>query len=414
MTGLCAPPILPLHPYHDFARKLSQPGLRGSVLEYVRWRRAARAASAAGREPPPFPAIGPLSVNLDLTTACNFACDHCVDWDALNSAARHDEAELRESIAELARRGLRSVILIGGGEPTVHPGFEGMVRYLKELRLQVAVVSNGSRNDRVAAVADALAAGDWVRLSLDAGTDATFQAMHRPRRPIALDAICRGAGEIKRRNPSVTLGFSFVIVWRGASRDGVPLVENVHEMEAAARVARDSGFDYISFKPCLTRAPEGAEVMDPGSAREQATVWARVRAGLAAARGLQDGGFRVIESANLQALLSGAWRGWTDQPRECHMQALRQVLSPLGVFNCPAHRGVERARIGPRGGWAGGGAAAVAGTVRLLREFDAHRECAEVTCLYHAVNWFLEDLVAGGAGLDAALPETADLGDDFL
>ena len=39
--------------------------------------------------------------------------------------------------------------MIGGGEPTLYPGFVPFVQFLKQLGLQVAVVSNGSRNDRI-------------------------------------------------------------------------------------------------------------------------------------------------------------------------------------------------------------------------------------------------------------------------
>src|SRR5690606_23766241 len=89
---------------------------------------------------------------------------------------------LRAQLGEMAARGLRSVILIGGGEPTLYPGFTDFVKYLKELRLQVAVVSNGSRNDKILEIAPYLEEGDWVRLSLDSGTNETFQRMHNPSR----------------------------------------------------------------------------------------------------------------------------------------------------------------------------------------------------------------------------------------
>lgn len=395
--------------YHDFLGKLGQPGLRPVVLDYLRWRRALRAARAAGRPEPALPSSGPLSVNLDLTTACNYACDHCIDWEALNSSVRHADVELHDSLRELAARGLRSVILIGGGEPTLYPGFGAMIAFLKGLALQVAVVSNGSRNDLIAASAPLLGTGDWVRLSLDAGSDEVFQAMHRPRRPIALPQILTSAERIKRANPAVVLGFSFVITWRGARRAEIGLVENVHEMAEAARLARAHGFDYISFKPFLSRAEDGAEVLEAEAAGGGA---ARIRAGLAAARRHEGGSFRVIESTNLRVLLDGSWRHYTRQPRECHMQFLRQVLSPLGVFNCPAHRGVEKARIGGAGAWADGSAAPA--TARLLDRFDASVECREVTCLYHPVNHALEELIAAGADLDESLAELPDFGDAFL
>src|SRR5262245_30724380 len=160
-------------PVHDFARKLRQPALYGRVVDYVQWQREVRAARARGEAGPAMPDWSPLSVNLDLTTACNYACDHCIDLEILNSGIAYEEKALRASLAEMARRGLRSVILIGGGEPTVYPGFVAFTRYLKDLGLSVAIVSNGGRNERILEVVDRFDGRDWVRLSLDAGTDDT-------------------------------------------------------------------------------------------------------------------------------------------------------------------------------------------------------------------------------------------------
>jgi hypothetical protein len=398
-------------PVHDFVAKLRQPGLFPRVAEYLAWQREVRRARADGRAAPEMPAWSPLSINLDLTTACNYACDHCIDHDTLNTGITHQDKVLHASLTEMAARGLKSVILIGGGEPTVHPGFAAAVRHVKSLGLQVAIVSNGSRNEKIAEVADAFTPGDWIRLSLDAGTDATFQAMHKPKKPVTLEAICAGVRPIRTKNPAPRIGFSFIVVWQGAERaPGAPLVENVHEMAAAARLARDSGFDYVSFKPCLVRAAQGAEVMDASRAEEaHERLLARIDAGLAAARELETPTFRVLESTNLKLLRSGTWRDWTHQPRTCHFQALRQVLSPLGLYNCPAHRGVPKARIAGKDAYADAGACAQTGaaTAALLQGFDAAHECREVTCLYNAANWWLERAIDDPTllGSPAALPE---------
>lgn len=400
---------------HDFARKLQQPGLRGPLLDYVRWRRAVRAARAADQPAPPPPDFAPLSINLDLSTACNYACGHCIDWDALNLPDKHDRDALFGALERMAARGLRSVILIGGGEPTLHRDFDAVVRFLKELGLQVAVVSNGSRNEVIAEVADAFTHGDWVRLSLDSGSDEVFQAMHRPKgRGISLDEICASAAAIRDANPRVQLGYSFVITWRGAARGQEHIIENVHEMGLAAERARAAGFDYLSFKPFLARAEEGAEVLEPQSARDGVeAVIARVRAGLAEAREHEDESFRIVESTNLRVFLEGTWRDFTRQPQVCHMQALRQVVSPLGVFNCPAHRGVPKARVGAAEAWHTP-AEAQAGTARLLDEFDAAHECRHVTCLYNPANHLIEELVAADEDPEVLLPPAEERGDSFL
>ncbi len=78
------------------------------------------------------------------------------------------------------------------------------------------------------------------------------------------------------------------------------------------------------------------------------------------------------------------------------MQALRQVLSPTGLYNCPAHRGVEKAKISGPGAFRDPGNAAQTGErlLHILDNFDASHECREVTCLYNGVNWWLEKMIS--------------------
>ncbi|MCG3135756.1 MAG: hypothetical protein HMLKMBBP_03512 [Planctomycetes bacterium] len=403
------------NPIHDFTAKLRQPAVLPGVLDYVRWRRSVEAARKAGRPAPDAPAMAPVSINLDLTTACNYRCDHCIDWDILNTANKHDEAVLRASIENMAAKGLRSVILIGGGEPTVYPGFTPFVKFLKDLRLQVAVVSNGSGNRKILEIAPWLDEHDWVRLSLDAGTNDTFIRMHKPvDKSVSLEGICEWVPKVKAVNPRFKYGFSFIIVWRGAEREqDVKIVENIHEIVGATRLARDHGFDYISLKPFLVRSSTGSEVMDPEKAEaELQSVIQRIRREIDEAKTLGTDTFKVLESTNLRMLEQGNWRDFTNQPQTCHMQALRQVLTPTGLYNCPAYRGVDRARIAAKDAY--GDAARFAGTGRglatILDGFDASKECREVTCLYNDVNWWLEGLVKGDSLLDdvAAGAERAD------
>jgi organic radical activating enzyme len=382
---------------HDFTAKLRQPSLRAHVADYVRWRKQLAAARAAGEPDPAPPDRAPISINLDLTTACNYRCDHCIDWDILNTKHRHDEETLRSSILTMVERGLRSVILIGGGEPTIYPGFSDFVSFLKDLELQVAIVSNGSRGDKLLEIADRLEERDWVRLSLDAGSNELFRAMHKPvKKSLSLDEICEWVPKIKQRNPRFQMGFSYIIVWGGASRDDVAIHENVDEIVLATERARRYGFDYISLKPVLERGDEGAEVMDPDAARgERDAVIARIRQEVERAQALATDRFSVRVSTNLRVLEEGSWRDYTRQPRVCHMQALRQVLTPMGTFNCPAHRGVDKARVGGSDAFADAAMAKLTGgqLADLMDRFDASRECAEVTCLYNGVNWWLEKVI---------------------
>lgn len=407
-----------IHDFHNFSAKLTQDSLWPQVVDYVRWQAAAQQAEETGSEPPTPPDWAPISINLDLTTACNYRCDHCIDWDILNTGVKHKEDELRDSLRNMAERGMKSVILIGGGEPTVYPRFADMVQYLKQdLKQQVSVVTNGGRGDRLLEAAEYLTPGDWVRLSLDSGTDETFQAMHKPRQPVTLDEICEWIPKIKAKNPNFQVGFSFIITWKGAQRDDTKIVENIDELLLATKRARDYQFDYISIKPYLIRADEnGSEIMNPDQAQEELdVVTAKIRASIDEAKKLQTETFKVVESTNMKLLETQQWQSYTKQPGRCHMQFFRQVLTPHGVFNCPAYRSVPKARITHAGGYRDG--EQVKKTLikvgNIIQRFDAAHECKEVTCLYNSTNWWIQDMIDHPEKIDAISP-SADRKDYFL
>ncbi len=403
-----------LAPIHDFSRKLQQEGLVGRVKEYVLWQ-AARRGTWDGTAPRPQQA--PVSINLDLTTACNFACDHCVDKDILNTGIKFEHERLLDSLHQMAENGLKSVIIIGGGEPTTYFKFEEVIYFLKERNLQVAVVSNGSGNRRILKCADAFTEGDWVRLSLDAGSDEVFQAMHKPKKKMTLDDICEWVPQIKEKNPALSMGFSFIIVWKGAEINQTNIIENIDEIEMGTARARDYKFDYISLKPFLTRSPvNNAEIMDinnKGITFDEALV--RIRKLVDRAKLLETDGFKVWESTNLRVLENGTFRNYTQQPKTCHMQFFRQVLSPLGVYNCPVYRNQRHGRLGDRDAYEN--AVMFRQTQNtlesMLDNFNAADECKEVTCLYNDVNWWLEDLINNPEKI-VALEVAEDTGDYYL
>lgn len=390
-----------LAPVHDFAAKLLQPSVLPRLKQYVQWQSEIRRRIHARLPLDDLLARiddVPVSVNLDLTTACNYKCDHCVDLDILNTGIKYDHDKLLSSLELLAKKGLRSVIVIGGGEPTVYPGFVEVMRFLKRLGLAVGVVTNGSGNAKIAEVADCLDERDWVRLSLDSGTDPTFQVMHKPRRPITLDEICAGIPPIKRISRRFQVGFSYIITWLGAEGNGMQIHPNIDEMVEAAERARRHEFDYISFKPFLTRAEaNNAEIVDLDEAKDRALagVVERIRRNVDEARKLETPAFRVLESTNLRVLENGTHRSYTRQPRNCHMQWFRQVMSPLGLYNCPVYRNQPHGQLGEKHGYAdpAGLAAMQRSTLKLIATFNATEQCKEVTCLYNHVNWFIEELV---------------------
>ncbi len=403
-----------LAPIHDFGNKLLQPSLIESLKEYVRWQAEVRRVGDPEKVLDDYPTRAPVSINLDLTTACNYACDHCVDMDILNMGIKYEYEKLMSSLVELCERGLKSAILIGGGEPTVFPKFPEVVSLLKDHDVSVAVVSNGSGMKRVAECADRFDKSDWIRLSLDSGSDETFQAMHKPKKKLTLESICEDVAEVKKDFPGLRIGFSFIVTWKGAFTNDAAIVENIHEIAAAAKLARDHRFDYISVKPFLVRSPDNnAEIVGVNDSwADFDGIIERIKAGVQDAKQYETETFKVVESTNLRVLENKSYANYTRQPKVCHMTYFRQVLSPLGLFNCPVYRHVEHAKLGDKHAYASSEAVEETkkSTVRQVFDFDASCECKEVTCLYNSANWMIEDLIDNPEKLEnlEASPERED------
>ena len=129
------------------ARSLTNKELRKAVL----------AGIAAGR-----PSIGPQTIHIDVTNACNAACITCWDHSPLLAAPRAPEWKKRRLELETFRAvvrdaaamgSVRRLILSGMGDPLVHPDIYTMIREAKDLGWEVTILSN-----LVAADPDALVA----------------------------------------------------------------------------------------------------------------------------------------------------------------------------------------------------------------------------------------------------------------
>jgi len=379
------------HKEHDFSSKLRQTSVVERLKQYIAWRRTARDGGTV-------PCYSPISINLDLTSACNFACPHCVDSKIINTGEALATDDIKQTIDCLQTHGLLSIILLGGGEPTLHKDFGEIVKHIKKRGLQLGIATNGSRLSQVADVIGELGHEDWVRLSLDAGCQDTFVKAHRPRTGITLHEILKSAQELKLRNPRFTLGYSFVIVWEGIRVNGRQLAPNIAEMADAVQLAREHAFDYVSFKPCLLRLEESEKeslFADPDDSQEQRVITA-IKNNLQKARDTAAGEVKILESVNLRALLDYRVHELKKQPRTCHMQFFNTVVTPTGIFHCPAFRGVGKAKIAPAHGYRDEKIfnETLQTLARSLDTFDAEKECNVVACFYHHVNWWLERCIA--------------------
>lgn len=378
---------------HDFSSKLRQRSVIHRLREYIAWHRSLE-TNPRDQNPPPY---GPISINLDLTSACNFSCSYCVDSMILNTGSYLKLEEIKKTINFLHSKGLLSVILLGGGEPTLHKDFGEIVDYLKSKKLEVGIVTNGSRLDKVQEGVDLLEKGDWVRISIDAAKQETFENLHRPKTDVTLDRILEEAKKLKERNPMVSLGYSFVIVWQGIDINGNRLSPNIDEMAESARLAREYAFDYVSFKPCLIRLEESQResLLDHVNKETEKEIVKKIRMNLRKAKEVGGDKIKILESVNLKAMLNEETDRIKKQPKRCHMQFFRTVVTPSGIFHCPAFRGVEKAKIAGQDGYltATQWSESLKITGKSISTFNAEEECKVVGCFYNQTNRWLEEFI---------------------
>jgi len=381
---------------HDFSSKLRQDATLQRLKAYIEWQRDSK-IQASGRG---LPIFSPISINLDLTSACNFSCHFCVDSRLINAGKTLALEQVKKTIRTLHSYGLLSVILIGGGEPTLHKDFGEIVRYIKGKGLQVGIVTNGSQLERIEAVVQELKEKDWVRISVDAAGEEVFKALHVPRTRVTLKGILEKTRKVKKKNPLVSLGYSFVVVWEGVEVNGKRLRANLDEMTRSVELAREFSFDYVSFKPCLVRWNESQRetlLKNVGKTKEEEII-DQIKIHLKEARHAAGDHVKILESSNLKAMLNRESDQIKKQPARCHMQFFRTVVTPFGIFHCPAFRGVEEARVGMPDGYLSEAKfrETLERATESIRTFDAKEECKDVGCFYNRTNWWLEEFIHSG------------------
>lgn len=381
---------------HDFAAKLKQKSTVNTLKTYINWRKNISSFKTGN------PA--PISINLDLTSACNFACPFCVDSGIINTGKFLTTDNIKKTIDVLSKKGLLSVILLGGGEPTLHKDFQDIVKHIKSKNIQVGIVTNGTRLDKVIKMAHLLKKKDWVRLSIDAATQETFIKLHNPKTKTTLSEIMANAKTLKETNGDSSLGFSFVIVWEGVNIEGNELPSNISEIAQATKLAADHLFDYISFKPCLIRLSDTQKesLLYNVDSQKQARIANEISDELTEAKKIASNKIKILESVNLKAILTQQAQEIKKQPKNCHLQFFRTVLTPSGIYHCPAFRGLEKAKIADQDGYST--EEKFNKTFDKLKlsidSFKAHDECCDVGCFYHDVNWWIENFLTSSQSID--------------
>lgn len=224
--------------------------------------------------------IVPTHVQIILSDLCNQNCHFCAyrmdggfstekfadDKGNKNPNRMIPTAKAKEILDDCAALGVGAIEFTGGGEPTVHPQCFEIIEYAQSLGMETGLVTNGVRLKAHPAVENLT----WLRISLDAGQEETYEKIRDSKAWHKVMACLKMAGTLVK--PYVGVGF---VVTR----------ENYRELAQACRIVKDAGIPYVRVSAMFST---GGELYYVGIER-----W--IEDQIAAAKELQDDTFKVVD-----------------------------------------------------------------------------------------------------------------------
>lgn len=181
-------------------------------------------------------------VQLVLADLCNQSCHFCAyrlegytSNQNFNDKNMMPQAKALEIIEDCAEIGVKAIEFTGGGEPTVHKFFQEAIKRTHELGMRFSLVSNGTR--MTPELAEHVVRASWVRISIDASTEATYtkvRRVHKGHWTAAQNAIRLLREARDRLKTDCVIGMGFVVT-----------PDNWREVEDAAWMALHLGADNI-------------------------------------------------------------------------------------------------------------------------------------------------------------------------
>lgn len=122
--------------------------------------------------------VYPINAEIGLSGACNHRCVFCcIDYMGYVPHFLTEET-MQNSMDEMQRLGLKSVVFAGNGEPLLNKDAVNIINNTKSLGIDVAMSTNGVLFTEDVAK-ECMNAISWIRFSTSAGTEETYHKIHR-------------------------------------------------------------------------------------------------------------------------------------------------------------------------------------------------------------------------------------------
>jgi MoaA/NifB/PqqE/SkfB family radical SAM enzyme len=194
----------------------------------------------------------PINIEWDLSNRCSLGCAGChfaythtrgplagkrdKPHDFVDGGDIADTNMVKRALYEAKEAGVLSATWTGGGEPTLHPDFDEIVRYADSLGLRQGLYTHGGHINeaRGKMLGDVL---DWIVVSVDC-VDAESYAAYKGVSQNWFSKMLAGVSNL--RHGKSVVGVSFLL-----GKD------NWTQARDMLKLAREMGVDYATFRPMI-------------------------------------------------------------------------------------------------------------------------------------------------------------------
>lgn len=229
--------------------------------------------------------IAPITIDMALTRACNYACEFCYAMLQENDRKVITRDVIYAFLEDCAEIGVKGISLVSDGESTISPVFLDTVRRGSELGLSMAVGTNALALTR-RRLEELLPHLTYLRVNISAGERDRYAEIMGVR-PEFFDRVChniRDMVDIKRRDDlDVTIGMQMVVMPEYGDQV-LPLAALGKELRPDYLVLKhcsdsedgDLGVDYAKYEQ-LHSVLQEAETYSDDEYRV-AVKWSKIRA----------------------------------------------------------------------------------------------------------------------------------------
>ncbi|MDE6364251.1 MAG: radical SAM protein [Lachnospiraceae bacterium] len=184
--------------------------------------------------------IYPIEIEISPSGACNHRCVFCaVDYVGYQPSFLDKETILRD-IAQMSKKGLKSVICSGEGEPLLNKDMPDIANGIKKCGVDVAMSTNGVLFTKEK-IEECLDAFTWIRFSIASMEEKSYEQIQQGKAG-DLERVKANLSEAVRtkrdKKLKTTLGVQCLL-----------LPENMAQLPDIAKQLQEIGIDYLTVKP---------------------------------------------------------------------------------------------------------------------------------------------------------------------